>query len=80
MSENEISNLSFEQAMTELDQVVTKLEQGDVALEDLVAFSERGAALKKHCEDKLKSAQEKIEKISIGPDGAAASVSKVEGL
>ncbi len=80
MSEVKISEMSFEQAMSELDQVVRKLEQGDVALEDLVKFSERGAELKKHCEEKLKSAMEKIEKISIGVNGEAASVQKVENL
>ena len=80
MTDQEISTMSFEKAMAELDDVVSKLEQGDVPLEDLVKFSERGAQLKAHCEAKLKSAQEKIEKITIGPDGAATGTQQAEGL
>jgi len=80
MSTDDISKMTFEQAMQELDGVVAKLEQGDVALDDLVSFSERGAALKLHCETKLKSAMEKVEKISIGPDGAATGATEVKGL
>ncbi|EKE74452.1 exodeoxyribonuclease 7 small subunit [Celeribacter baekdonensis B30] len=72
--------MSFESAMAELDQVVGKLEHGDVALEDSIKLYERGAALKAHCETKLKEAEEKVEKITVGPDGTAAGTTKVEGL
>ncbi|AJE45014.1 exodeoxyribonuclease 7 small subunit [Celeribacter indicus] len=70
--------MSFEQAMAELDQVVSKLERGDVALEDSIRLYERGAALKAHCERKLKEAEEKVEKITVGPDGNAAGTSKAD--
>ncbi|MCA0041974.1 exodeoxyribonuclease VII small subunit [Celeribacter litoreus] len=80
MSENKVEDMSFEQAMTELDQVVSKLERGDVALEDSITLYERGAKLKAHCEAKLKEAEEKVEKITIGPDGQAAGTTKTEGL
>ncbi|AVW93493.1 exodeoxyribonuclease VII small subunit [Celeribacter baekdonensis] len=80
MSETPVSEMSFESAMAELDQVVGKLEHGDVALEDSIKLYERGAALKAHCETKLKEAEEKVEKITVGPDGTAAGTTKVEGL
>jgi exodeoxyribonuclease VII small subunit len=66
---NDIAALSFENALDELEKIVRKLEEGQVALEDSIALYERGAALKAHCEAKLKSAQEKINKIVVGEDG-----------
>jgi exodeoxyribonuclease VII small subunit len=80
MTETTVSELSFEAAMAELDQVVAKLERGEVALEDSIKLYERGADLKAHCEAKLKDAEEKVEKISVGSDGKPASVQVVEGL
>lgn len=61
--------LSFEQALAELEAIVGNLESGKAPLETSIQSYERGIALKKHCEQKLKDAQEKIEKISIGSDG-----------
>jgi len=69
----DVSKLSFEDALTELESIVEKLEQGDVELEESIAIYERGAALKKHCEDKLKAAQMKVEKIVLDQDGAASA-------
>ncbi|GJL92118.1 exodeoxyribonuclease VII small subunit [Hyphococcus sp.] len=66
---DDVSSLSFEAALAELEQIVQKLESGQAALEDSIALYERGAALKAHCEATLKSAQEKIEKIVVGADG-----------
>ncbi|MEM5476625.1 exodeoxyribonuclease VII small subunit [Pacificibacter sp. AS14] len=80
MTETTVSELSFEAAMAELDQVVAKLERGEVALEDSIKLYERGAELKAHCEAKLKDAEEKVEKISVGSDGKPAGVQAVEGL
>ena len=65
-----IADLSFEKALAELEGIVQKLESGQAELEDSIALYERGAALKAHCTQKLKSAQEKIEKITVGADGA----------
>jgi exodeoxyribonuclease VII small subunit len=65
-----IAGLSFEKALAELEDIVRKLEEGQVPLEDSIALYERGAALKAHCEAKLKSAQEKIEKIVVSETGA----------
>ncbi|WP_022696382.1 exodeoxyribonuclease VII small subunit [Euryhalocaulis caribicus] len=65
-----VSTLSFEAALKELESIVEKLERGDVELEESIAIYERGAALKKHCEDKLKAAQMKVDKIVFDEDGA----------
>ncbi|MHA7872268.1 MAG: exodeoxyribonuclease VII small subunit [Hyphococcus sp.] len=65
----DIKTLSFEKALAELETIVQKLESGDAELEASIALYERGAALKAHCETKLKSAQEKIEKIVVGDNG-----------
>lgn len=62
-------DMSFEDALAELETIVGDLEGGKAALDDSIKSFERGIALKKHCEKKLSDAQEKIEKISIGPDG-----------
>lgn len=80
MSDTAVESMSFEAAMAELDQVVGKLERGEVALEESIALYERGAKLKAHCEAKLKDAQEKVEKISVGGDGAATGTTPTEGL
>lgn len=66
---DDIEKLSFEKALAELEAIVQKLEGGAAPLEESIALYERGAALKAHCEAKLKSAQEKIEKIVVGGDG-----------
>jgi len=69
--ETVIDTLSFEQALGELETIVSALESGSAPLEDSIKAYERGVALKKHCESKLRSAQEKIEKITISEDGTA---------
>ncbi|WP_417242072.1 exodeoxyribonuclease VII small subunit [Celeribacter sp.] len=80
MTDTAVDQMSFEAAMAELDQVVGKLERGDVALEDSIALYERGAKLKAHCETKLKDAAEKVDRISVGGDGQATGTTPVEGL
>ena len=70
MAKPEFIKLSFEDALKELEDIVQKLESGGVPLEDSIALYERGSALKAHCEAKLKSAQEKIEKIVVSDTGA----------
>ena len=80
MTEKPVSEMSFEEAMSELDAVVGKLDRGEVPLDESIALYQRGAALKSHCEAKLKEAEEKVEKITTGPDGTAAKVEKVDGI
>lgn len=65
----EIVALSFERALQELEKIVALLERGDVALEDSIRYYERGAALKAHCEKRLKDAQLKVEQIVLRAGG-----------
>ena len=71
MSENdpEISKLSFEAALAELENIVAKLESGQAPLQESIAIYERGEALKNHCEAQLGAAQTRIEKITLSKDG-----------
>ncbi len=74
----DVTQLSFEQALGELEKIVSQLERGDVALEDSISMYERGAALKAHCEAKLKDAQLKVEQIVMGPDGPQLEPAKID--
>jgi len=64
-----IEKMSFEEALRELEEIVRKLESGNVELEKSIEIYERGAKLKAHCESRLKSAELKIEQIVQGGDG-----------
>ncbi|MBI1495535.1 MULTISPECIES: exodeoxyribonuclease VII small subunit [Rhodobacterales] len=70
MSDTPVAEMSFEEAMAALEGVVGQLERGDVPLDQSISLYERGAELKKHCETKLREAEEKVAKITLGPDGA----------
>jgi exodeoxyribonuclease VII small subunit len=59
----DVGSLSFEAALKQLEEIVTKLERGDVPLEESIEIYERGEALKKHCEALLARAEERVEKI-----------------
>ncbi len=78
MSQTEISKMTFEAAMADLENVVSQLESGSVPLEESIALYERGAGLRAHCEAKLKAAEEKVAQIVQGPDGNAAGIRPVE--
>ncbi len=80
MADTAVTEMSFEQAMAELEQVVGQLEKGDVPLEDSIKLYERGAQLKKHCETKLKEAEEKVAQIVTDADGQPTGTKPVEGL
>ncbi len=80
MSGKPVSEMSFEEAMAELEEVVGRLERGDVALEESIRLYERGAKLKAHCEQKLKEAEEKVAAITLDADGAPSGTTPVEGL
>lgn len=68
-----VDAMSFEEAMAALENIVGRLESGRVDLESSIALYERGAALRKHCETKLRSAEMKVEQIIQNADGAAAT-------
>ena len=76
---NDLAAMTFEVAMAELEEVVRKLESGSVALEESIALYERGAALKAHCDAKLRAAEEKVELIRAR-DGVAQGTTPAEGL
>lgn len=71
MSEKKIAGLSFEEAMAELERVVSELEGGQAPLDQSIALYERGEALRKHCDGRLKDAELRVQKIIAGADGAA---------
>ncbi len=68
-AEADVANLSFEQALAELEKIVDELESGKAELERSIHVYELGARLKAHCEAKLKEAQLRVEKIVLGPSG-----------
>jgi exodeoxyribonuclease VII small subunit len=65
----DVQQLSFEKALAELESIVQKLERGDVALEESVAIYERGEALKRRCEELLRQAEARVEKITLDATG-----------
>jgi exodeoxyribonuclease VII small subunit len=65
----EISEMPFEAALAELEQIVDQLEKGAVALDESIRLYERGEALKKRCDELLKNAEMRIEKITLAADG-----------
>lgn len=69
MTDKPVAELTFEEALRELEGVVGRLERGDVALEESIALYERGAALRARCEAKLAEAEEKVAKITLSADG-----------
>ena len=67
----DIAGMSFEDALKALEDVVRKLETGEVPLDESIGLYERGEALRQHCQARLNAAQARIEKIVAGPDGKA---------
>ena len=65
-----LAELSFEDALKQLEAIVRQLETGEVPLNESIALYAKGDALRRQCEERLKAAQVLIEKISVGPDGA----------
>lgn len=80
MTDTPVSEMSFEQAMKELESVVDRLEHGDVPLDDSISLYERGALLKKRCEEELKRAEEKVAAIKLDSDGNPTGTSPVDAL
>jgi exodeoxyribonuclease VII small subunit len=81
MAENiagDVQKLSFERAIEELEMIVKRLEDGKVPLEESVAIYERGEALKRRCEELLRQAEARVEKITIGAGGQATGVEPLD--
>lgn len=72
MKDLDLSKLSFEEALVQLESIVRELEGGKIKLDDAVEAYEKATALKKFCEEKLKAAQLKIEKINVSPEGVVS--------
>ncbi|MXP13987.1 exodeoxyribonuclease VII small subunit [Altererythrobacter confluentis] len=68
----DISDLTFEDALRALEDVVRRLESGEVPLDESIDLYERGEQLRQHCQARLDAAQARIEKIVAGPDGKTA--------
>ena len=64
MSKNKEENITFEQAIEELENIINRLEEGDVPLDETINLYEKGSELKDFCEKKLQSAEVKIKKIN----------------
>jgi len=75
---DDVAKMSFEQALTALEEIVGKLESGDVGLEESIETYTRGTQLRAHCDAKLADARARIEKITIAPDGSASGVEPFE--
>ena len=75
----DVGSLSFEKAVAELEGIVTRLERGDVALDESIAIYERGEALKKHCETLLNAAENRIEKIRLDRAGKPQGMEPLDG-
>ncbi len=72
------ADLSFEDALARLEGIVSRLESGQAPLEESITLYEEGARLKSLCEDRLKAAQLRVEKIVVGADGQAKGVQPAE--
>jgi exodeoxyribonuclease VII small subunit len=74
----DVAKLSFEKALAELEQIVQRLERGDVALEESVTIYERGEALKRRCEELLRAAEARVEKITLDAAGRPAGTEPLD--
>ena len=70
---SDIAAMSFEDALAELEQIVRRLEAGQIKLDEAIQCYERGAQLKRHCEQKLNEAQQRVDRIVLGPDGSVGA-------
>lgn len=77
-SAKNIAEMSFEDALRALEDVVRKLEGGEVPLDESITLYERGEELRKHCQARLDAAQARIEKIVAGPDGKVAGTQPLD--
>ncbi|WP_240232509.1 exodeoxyribonuclease VII small subunit [Devosia lacusdianchii] len=79
MADNDdVKTLSFEAALQQLEEIVGKLESGRAPLAESIAIYERGEALKAHCETLLRTAEARIEKITLSRDGRATGTEPLD--
>lgn len=70
---DDIKSMSFEDALDELEEIVRRLESGDIALDGAIQAYARGAALKTHCDQKLRQAEQRVSRINISDDGSVSA-------
>lgn len=75
----DVSTLSFEDALKQLESIVARLESGEASLDESITLYTRGDALRAQCEARLRDAQARIEKISLGADGKPSGVEAFDG-
>ena len=75
----DVATLSFEDALKRLEQVVRELESGEATLDRAIGLYEEGERLKQQCETRLKDAQARIEKITLGSDGRPTGTAPFDG-
>lgn len=75
-----VEAMSFEEAMAELEEVVSRLEHGEASLDESITLYERGALLRAHCDARLKAAEERVEAITLDDRGQPRGTKPVEGL
>jgi exodeoxyribonuclease VII small subunit len=75
---SDVGSLSFEAALAELEKIVERLEQGNVALEESIQQYERGEKLRDHCQRLLGAAEAKVEKIRLSQDGKPVGVEPLD--
>lgn len=75
----DLTDLSFEDALKRLETIVHRLESGEASLDESIALYEEGAKLRGQCEARLKAAQEKIDKIVLGADGNPTGTRPFDG-
>jgi len=73
--QTDLSSLTFEQALRKLEEIVARLESGDAALDESISLYTQGEALRAQCEARLKDAQARIEKITLGTNGQPTGTS-----
>lgn len=78
ISTSDVKKLPFERAIEELESIIKRLEEGKVPLEESVAIYERGEALKRRCEELLKAAEARVEKITLDASGKASGTAPLD--
>ncbi len=73
-----VAGMTFEAALKELEQIVSRLERGEVPLAESIVIYERGDALRKHCDALLRQAEVRVEKIRLGADGKPAGAEPLD--
>jgi len=76
---DDISQMTFEQALVALEEIVQQLERGDVPLDQSISLYERGEKLRSACQQRLDAAQARIEKIVAGADGRPSGTVPLDG-